>query len=220
MAKIFDIDSFLETTKILIFGSYHPNNKPILDKLIEFLKRRGFINTSLAAIPIKDFNESSYEKKMGEVLSRIEKKMINAHFNIFIFFSEKNESTIVELTCLVKYTTEKSKISPLYYDFYTDLDNKHKEINKIYVKFEEWLTSSDINEKQKVDKFIEYLHCFASHMRCQLNQMYSGWYQKELPSIIIPKYCKDCIDVIKKTITEYENEGRSKIYEKLGIRHL
>ena len=56
-------------------------------------------------------------------------------------------------------------------------------------------------------------------MRCQINQMYSGWYQKELP-MIIPKYCKDYIDVIKKTITEYENEGKNRIYEKLGIRHL
>lgn len=124
-----------------------------------------------------------------------------------------------ELTCLIKYTTEKSKISPLYYDFYTDLDNKNKEINKIYVKFEEWVTSSDTNEQQKVDEFIKYLHCFASHMRCQLNQMYSGWYQKELP-IIIPEYCDSYINSIKETIIECENEGRDRIYEKLGICHL
>lgn len=123
-----------------------------------------------------------------------------------------------ELTCLIKYATEKSKISPLYYDFYTDLD-KNKEINKIYVKFEEWLTSSDINEQQKVKKFIEYLDCFASHMRCQLNQMYSGWYQDELATIM-PEYSNDYIDYINQTITECENKSRSVIFEKLGIHHL
>jgi hypothetical protein len=122
-----------------------------------------------------------------------------------------------QLTCLIKYTIEQSKISPLFFDFLSDLDNKNAEINKVYVNFKKWLTSPDTRVKLKDS--IRYLNCFASHMGWQLNQMYSGWYQKSL-STVLPEDCQKLIKNIKETIKKYEKEGRSRIYKELGIIYL
>ncbi len=111
MASLINTSYINERIKILIFGSYHPKNKPILDNLVTFLKEKGFRNTSLAQIPIYDSIKNTYEEKMATVLTKIEEKMIDAHFNLFILFEEENESTLIELTCLVKseYYSEKKE---------------------------------------------------------------------------------------------------------------
>ena len=91
-----------EVPLILIFGSYHKDNEPILVKLILSLKKRGFKKTRLAKYPSKNINGLTFEEKMGIVFTKIEKKMKKADFNIFILFDKENESTLVELTAFVK----------------------------------------------------------------------------------------------------------------------
>lgn len=92
----------LKPLKILIFGSYHKNYESILVKLVCYLRRKGFKKTGLAKHPFKNTIGLSYEEKMSLAFSKIEKKMLNADFNIFIFFPNENDSTLVELTSLVK----------------------------------------------------------------------------------------------------------------------
>jgi len=91
-----------DTPLILIFGSYHKDNEPILVKLICSLKKRGFKKTRLAKHPFKNINGLSFEEKMGIAFTKIENKMKKADFNIFIFFDKENDSTLVELTAFVK----------------------------------------------------------------------------------------------------------------------
>ncbi len=86
----------------MILGSYNNENEQILIKLKCFLKGKGFKNTQLAKHPFEKTNGLSYEEKMCIALNKIEKKMLEADFNIFVFFPSENDSTLVELTSLVK----------------------------------------------------------------------------------------------------------------------
>jgi len=101
-----------EALRILVFGSYHKDNEPTLLKLINYLRKKGFKKTTFAKHLFKDIEGLSYEEKMGIALNKIEKKMLKTDFNIFVFFSIANDSTIVELTSLVKsvhFSEKKSK---------------------------------------------------------------------------------------------------------------
>lgn len=88
--------------RIVIFGSYHPNNKPVLDRLVNYLKQRGFQQSKLAIDLIKipdKLEDVAYE---AYILSEIEKIMHEVDYNLFIFFPNDNNSTLIELTSLIK----------------------------------------------------------------------------------------------------------------------
>ncbi len=88
--------------RIVIFGSYHPDNKPVLDRLVNYLKQRGFQQSKLAVDIIKipdKLEDVAYEVY---ILSEIEKIMHEVDYNLFIFFPNDNNSTLIELTSLIK----------------------------------------------------------------------------------------------------------------------
>jgi len=101
MSQFIDISSYYSQIYILIFGSYHPINKPILDKLAKNLKIEGFKQTFLAMEVIKIPNEIPIERRKAYTLIEIEKEMQKADFNIFIFFSNNDVSAAIELSHLV-----------------------------------------------------------------------------------------------------------------------
>lgn len=123
-----------------------------------------------------------------------------------------------EMTYLIKYTNQKSKTSPLFFDFFIDLD-KDEGINKIYSSFKKWLLSPD--SEKEVKDLIKYLNCFAFHMRWQLNLMYSGWYQEPIYPFI-PENSLILIDKIKKSIEtcELKKENIRDVYRNCGVKRL
>lgn len=96
-----DLNSYCKKTKILILGSYHPDNLPTVEQFKSFLIKEGFENTKLATELIKIPVGIEYDKKMNKILSQIENEMNNAEFNIFVFFIKENESTVQELNCFI-----------------------------------------------------------------------------------------------------------------------
>ena len=101
MPLFVDISKLISKVKILVYGSYHPDNLPILVNLVSFLKEKGFINTFLAKELIKIPQELKSENKNAFIYNEIKKKMLETDFNIFILFYNKNDSVIVELSSLV-----------------------------------------------------------------------------------------------------------------------
>jgi hypothetical protein len=106
------IEFIKEKVKIIVYGSYHPTNKPILDSLVKYLKDKGFQDTKLAldliTIPEKGLSED-YE---AIILTQIEELMNEVDFNIFVLFPKENNSTLIELTSLIKsdmFSTKKDK---------------------------------------------------------------------------------------------------------------
>ena len=91
--------------KILILGSYHPQNYLYLNELCTFLKKKGFLNTFLARELVKTKHISEFDHnipKMEFIFTEIEKLMNKADFLLFVFFEDYNESVIVELTSVLK----------------------------------------------------------------------------------------------------------------------
>ncbi len=88
--------------RIVIFGSYHPNNKPVLDRLVTYLRQRGFQQTKLAIDIIKIPEKIEEETYEASILSEIEEIMHTVDFNLFILFPNNNNSTLIELTSLIK----------------------------------------------------------------------------------------------------------------------
>lgn len=90
-------------SEILVLGSYHPINKPIVDNLVKFLKERGFLNTFLASEVIPEPSEEILKEKdrNAYIYTEMVKLMDNSDFNIFILFPEKNDSVVTELTSLI-----------------------------------------------------------------------------------------------------------------------
>lgn len=97
-----NLKDIFKNYRIVIFGSYHPNNKPVLDRLVNYLKQRGFQQSKLAIDLIKipdKLEDVAYE---AYILSEIEKIMHEVDYNLFIFFPNDNNSTLIELTSLIK----------------------------------------------------------------------------------------------------------------------
>ena len=95
--------------KVLIFGSYHSNNYPILKITKKYLINEGFENVSIANDIVDIPEQGSYEEKMAQVLSEIEDLMEKFNFNIFIFFNNSNASTIAELGLFIQKDYFKAK---------------------------------------------------------------------------------------------------------------
>lgn len=99
-------------TKVLVLGSYHPDNKPVVDGLVKFLREKGFVNTFLANEVIHEPSEDLLKEKdrNAYIYTEMVKLMRNSDFNIFVLFLEKNNSVIAELSSLIhsQYFEEKS----------------------------------------------------------------------------------------------------------------
>lgn len=100
MSHFIDISPYYSPIYILVFGSYHPINKPILDKLIKKLKKEGFKQTYLATEVIVIPKDIPNERRKAFTLIEIEREMQKADFNIFIFFSNNDVSAAIELSHL------------------------------------------------------------------------------------------------------------------------
>ncbi len=113
MTKFIDISTFYDKIYVLVFGSYHPKNKPYLENLIEKLRNEGFIHTFLANEIIKIPEDTPIEEREIYVLNEINKEMQKADFNIFIFFSNNDVSASIELSNLIhsNYFLEKKATS-------------------------------------------------------------------------------------------------------------
>ncbi|MHA1799614.1 MAG: hypothetical protein ACTSVY_14295 [Candidatus Helarchaeota archaeon] len=63
---------------------------------------KGFNRTYLIKdiIEIEEYSENIHLK--AEIVSQIEQKIIGADFNLFVLFNNENDSTIAELTFLIK----------------------------------------------------------------------------------------------------------------------
>ena len=99
-------------TEILVLGSYHPINKPVVDRLVKHLREKGFVSTFLANEVIHEPSEDVLKEKdrNAYIYTEMVKLMKNSDFNIFVLFPEKNNSIIAELSSLIhsKYFEEKS----------------------------------------------------------------------------------------------------------------
>ncbi len=102
MSTFFNPLALFKVRKVIVFGSYHPNNKPTLDYLVNYLKERGFQNTKLAIDIINVHNSKKTAELEAYILSEIEKLMQEVDYNIFVFFPSENNSTLIELTSLIK----------------------------------------------------------------------------------------------------------------------
>ena len=114
MSRFIDVSKYFSRYQILILGSYHPINIQVLLDLKERLIERGFTRTYLARELIKEEFDYNNKDKLAYFYSKIESKMFNSDFNIFIFFAEpnkENESTIVELSGLVNSEQFSKKIN-------------------------------------------------------------------------------------------------------------
>ena len=105
-------------SEILVLGSYHPINKPIVDRLVKFLRKKGFLNTFLANEVIPEPSEDVLKEKdrSAYIYTEMVKLMENSDFNIVVLFPEKNDSVVAELSSLIHsdYFEEKSNKLMVY----------------------------------------------------------------------------------------------------------
>ena len=92
MFNFIDISSVLSKQKIIVFGSYQPENIKILELLVQYLVDNGLKETFLA----KDL-----ENPFQSIYKKIKKLMKDYDFCIFVFFSNGNDSVALELTSFV-----------------------------------------------------------------------------------------------------------------------
>jgi len=155
MSRFIDVSKYFNRYKILILGSYHPNNIQALLDLKGWLIERGFTRTYLARDIIKE--EFDYDNKdiLANFYSKIESEMINSDFNIFIFFREpnrENESTIVELSSLVHSEQFSKKIDKTLVLFPSNFSSS---------MLEGFVTSNKLNIFIYEDEIYIFPKCFA-----------------------------------------------------------
>ncbi|MBD3211674.1 MAG: hypothetical protein GF311_03625, partial [Candidatus Lokiarchaeota archaeon] len=108
MNEFFDLSSIYKSIKILLLGSYIPENLRVLEKIKNDLKSKGFENTYLGKDLRKNWDNS---KNISDIYVKIEKAIQEFDFNIFVLFhnisspatrfKQENDSTIVELMSLI-----------------------------------------------------------------------------------------------------------------------
>lgn len=116
MDYFYDISALLKKVKILILGSYIPQNFKLLEALKIFLIKKGFENTKLGRDIIEVPSGTIFDANLAYIYEKVKEAMLESDFNIFVFFSpidqtkisysNINESTSVELTSLVESTTD------------------------------------------------------------------------------------------------------------------
>lgn len=90
-------------TEILVLGSYHPENKPVVDELVSILREKGFLNVFLANEVVQEPSEDILREKdrNAYIYTEMVNLMKNSDFNIFLLFPEKNNSVVAELSSLI-----------------------------------------------------------------------------------------------------------------------
>lgn len=116
MDYFYDVSILQNKVKVLILGSYVPQNFKILEELKKSLIEKGFKKTQLGRDVIGVPPKTPYDAKLAYIFEKIKNSMLESDFNIFIFFSpidstklsysNLNESTSVELASLVESTTD------------------------------------------------------------------------------------------------------------------
>ena len=122
MFEFVDAESILSKIKVIILGSYIPENFKVLIELKNFLINQGFQNTFIGRDLVSIDGNLNYRDKMAKFLFDIKNQMLKADFNLFVFFhnidnednrfKKENESIIVELMALVetpKYSEKENK---------------------------------------------------------------------------------------------------------------
>ncbi|MFX1296285.1 MAG: hypothetical protein ACFFD2_15720 [Promethearchaeota archaeon] len=123
--------------KILILGSYHSKNFPVLENLKQHLIDHDFENVFIANDIVNIPENGTYNEKMAKILSEIEDLMREFDFNIFIFFDKSNNSTLAEFAVFLREFFKEKKettlvILPRNYDISMVIGLLTKEKIKIF----------------------------------------------------------------------------------------
>ncbi len=109
-----DNSKYYKDLNILILGSYDPQYFHIVQEMKQVLIKEGFSNAEIGSdIPEENFLEKSELglEYIQKTYLKINRAMKQVHFNLFLFFDTKNESTQTELMSLIQdnYLKENSE---------------------------------------------------------------------------------------------------------------
>jgi hypothetical protein len=145
MSFFIDLKNLYPKIKILILGAYNYEYKPILDRLVNILRDKGFKQTYLTSQIIKEPKVNSEVDREAYIYEEIENIMLDFDFNIFIIFPNKNNSVIAELTSFTKSKEFKEKSNRVivyhphdyYYTIVKGLIIKNKLVTFAYLYYEQ-----------------------------------------------------------------------------------